>query len=181
MAGNRQILGEGGSQLAGGSSRATGQNKPLGGVGISPSPFPQGAERAPRGLLCSSRCWQLLHHHSSIFLSHCHPGGKAGLPSAPRVWLSAPPPGSRCASRLPSWPRVLPALPYPPASSARVRFSELDSLMPRHELVVPRCSHTPHDSQKAACQGHVASYPKPASYVMGAWRAPSKRESVGPA
>lgn len=109
------------------------------------------------------------------------PQGKAGLPSAPRVWLSAPPPGSRCASRLPSWPRVLPALPYPPASSARVRFSELDSLMPRHELVVPRCSHTLHDSQKAACQGHVASYPKPASYVMGAWSVPSKRESVSPA
>lgn len=37
-----------------------------------------------------------------------------------------------------------------------------------------------HDSQKAACRGHVASYPKPASYVMGAWSAPSKRESVSP-
>lgn len=104
-----------------------------------------------------------------------------------------PPPGSRRPSRPLSHLRVLVATPYRKASSVHVCFCEFNSLVPRHELVEPRCFHTPpqHSAANIKTQQPKSSLPRMCgilsktrespSCVMGTWSMPSNREVISPA
>lgn len=71
-------------------------------------------------------------------------------------------PGSCCPSRRQSCLHALVATPYGRARSKHVCFCEFNSLMPRHELVEPRCSHTPprHSAANIKTQQTKSSLPR---------------------
>ena len=95
--------------------------------------------------------------------------------------------GSCCPSGLQSRLHVLVATPYRRASSVHICFCEFNSLMPRHELVEPRYSHTPpqHSAANIKTQQRKSSLPRACgilsktrespSCAMGTWSMPSNK------